>query len=115
MAKTNFSEKRAYPRFPVDIPLKYFMPERDAFYESHTHDIGARGLCLFSERELPEGASIELHLKMLDDGSKIYRKGKVVWAKPISDSKYRIGIKLEDPAINPIPLVLRTLVAQNHY
>ncbi len=115
MDKSRFLEKRFFPRFPVDIPLRCSLSGCEAVYESRTRDICAQGLCLFSERELPAGARLDLDLKMLDDGSKIYRKGKVVWAKPISNGKYHIGIELEAPGLKPIPIVLRTLVAQKHY
>ena len=115
MVRANFFEKRSYPRFPVDVALYYSIPERETFSNSRTHDICSRGLCLFSDRELPAGANVDLHLKMPDDESRIYRKGRVIWSRPVDDGKYRVGVKLEDPVLKPIPIVLRTLIAQNDY
>jgi len=115
MENSEFIEKRAFPRFPVNIQLRYLDAGLDKIIRTQTFDISAQGLCMIADKELPPGFSLDIFLQMIDDGEKIYRKGKVVWANVIGSEKYRVGIKLEEPRLEPIPLVLRTIMSQKGY
>jgi len=50
-----------------------------------------------------------------DNGEEILRKGKVVWSRMVNSIKYRIGIKLEEPNLKPIPIILRTIGNKRKY
>jgi hypothetical protein len=115
MENPSFEEKRAFPRFPVTISLTYLDPNSNKVLESETHDISAQGLGIFTDEELPPGIYIDINLNMPDNGEKISHKGKVVWSKKIYPLKYRAGLKLEEPKIKPISLVLRIINYQKKY
>ncbi len=115
MQNSFFSEKRVSPRFPVGIPLSYFESGSENAIHIQTYDIGAEGICIVTDKELPPGTCLDIYLHMLDNGEKIYRKGRVIWLNIIDSVKYRIGIKLEKPNLKTIPLVLRTIKAKRKY
>jgi hypothetical protein len=115
MQNFSFLEKRLFPRFAVSIPLSYFNPSLDKTMRTQTRDISAEGLCILTDRVLAPATSLDIFLQMIDDGKKIYRKGKVVWVNVSDSDKYRIGIKLEPPKLDSIALVLRTIIAQKEY
>jgi len=115
MNDSSYIEKRAFPRFPVSIPLRYCEPHTNDTAYAQTRDISARGLCMITEEALPPDTSLDIYLKMIDDGGEVYRKGKVVWSNMLTSNKYRVGIELEEPNLKPIPLILRTIKAQRKY
>ncbi len=115
MENQSFEEKRAFPRFPVAISLTYLDPNSNKILESETHDISAQGLGITTDEELPSGIYIDINLNMPDNGEKISHKGRVIWSKKIYPLKYRAGVKLEEPKIKPIPLVLRIINHKRNY
>jgi hypothetical protein len=58
---------------------------------------------------------MDLSLQMPDNGERIIRKAQVVWSSTMGLNSYRIGIKIEEPNLKPIPLVLRTINFQRKY
>lgn len=112
MDNSEFTEKRAFTRFAVNIPLYYFDLVSSKTGQAYTHDISALGLGVVSNTELPVGRSLDLCLRMSDNAEEIRRKGTVVWSNMDGPDKCRAGIKLEDPKLKPIPLVLRILSQQ---
>jgi len=110
-----FIEKRNFPRFPVHIPLIYMEPNSYESIAAQTHDISQQGLCIVTDKELLRGASLQMRIRMLDNGEEFYWKGCVLWAKPIGFNKYRTGIKLTEERLKPIPIALRTINAQRKY
>jgi Tfp pilus assembly protein PilZ len=112
---TTFVEKRTFPRFPVAIPISCFIPDLNRTINTCTCDISAIGVGIVVDEELSAGTRLDLCLNMPDNGEKINRKAKVVWFNVMSTSSYRVGIRLEEPNIKPIPLVLRTINYQRKY
>ena len=110
-----FSEKRAYSRFPVSIPLSYSDSNSSDTIHIQTHDISAEGLSTLIDKELPVGSYLDICLQMPDNQEKIYRKGKVIWLKAIDAKAYRIGVKLESPPLKTVILVLRVIKARRKY
>jgi hypothetical protein len=104
-----FTERRAYPRFPIRISLSYLDPYSNLTVNTETYNISAIGLCMVTEKELPLDTCLEVCIHMDDNGEKIYRKGKVVWVEKCDSNKYKVGIKLDEQKLKPIPLVLRTI------
>ncbi len=76
-----------------------------------THDISHGGICLITGTEVPLGTQIEIILVMLDTNELVQKKGVVIWSARFGDDTHRIGIKLHEPKLKPIPLVLRTIMA----
>jgi Tfp pilus assembly protein PilZ len=104
-------EKRVELRFPVVLPLSYLELGSEETVNGQTHDISQGGLCLATDREIPIGAQIEVILKMIDSDEMIQKKGIVVWSARYGDDTRRIGIKLQESKLKPVPLVLRTIMA----
>ena len=115
MQNTPFIEKRIFPRFKISIPLSFLDLKSDKLLTQQTHDISTQGLCIVANQEFPLGANLDMRIQMIDNNEKIYVKGNVVWYRMIDSGKYRIGIKLEDSKLKPIPLVLRTIMAKREY
>jgi hypothetical protein len=115
MEKISFKEKRAFTRFPIRISLDYLDANSNKTSESETLDISAQGLGIITDEELPSDTYLQIVLKMPDNGEQISRKGKVIWSKKIYPLKYRAGIRLEEPKIKPISLVLRIINYKRKY
>lgn len=110
-----FIEKRAFPRFLVNIPLCYSEANTDRISQAETHDISAEGVGIIANEYLPVGTYLDIRLRMLDDGTEIERKGRIVWSNCLEANKYRVGVKLEGKSLKPIPIVLRTIKTQRRY
>lgn len=76
-----------------------------------THDISRSGVCVIAGREISLGTQIQIIFVMLDTEELVERKGEVIWSTRYSETTYRIGIKLDEPKLKPVPLVLRTIMA----
>lgn len=112
MENSPFIKRRAYPRLPVNIPLRFSIPNSNNTFYTQTHNISSEGLSFETEKELIIGTCLDICLRMIDNNEEIYRKGKVIWSKITDSLKYMVGIKIENPQIKPTPLVLRTISAQ---
>ena len=110
-----FTEKRTFPRFKITIPLIFFERIFNKSSSVQTHDIGTQGVSIVADEKLPSGSDLDMRIQMPDNNEKICVKGKVIWARAINSDKYRIGIKLKESILKPIPLVLRTIMAQRKY
>jgi hypothetical protein len=104
-------EKRVELRFPVAIYSSCFEFGSADTVNGETHDISRGGVCLITGTEIPLGTQIEVILKMIDNDETVLKKGIVVWSAMYGDDAHRIGIKLQEPKLKPIPLVLRTIMA----
>jgi len=112
MQNAEFEEKRAHTRFAAHIPVEYCQENSDTRVISVTNNISVEGICLVTNKPVPAGGTLEIYLKMSDNGEKICTKGKVVWSVQVKADNYQIGIKLEESKLKPIPLVLRTIKTQ---
>jgi|GEM_PF-1140262 len=109
--QSTIKEKRAELRFPVMMPLAFLELNSTEAGNGQTLDISRGGLCLATDREIPLGAQIQVILKMIDSNDVICENGTVVWSTRNSDDSLRIGIKLKEPKLKPVPLILRTIMA----
>ena len=115
MENSPFRERRAFPRFPVHLALNCFDPYLRKEFQTETQNISAEGLCFETDEVLKLGNFLEIFLHMPDNNEEIHRIGKVVWSNMTESGKYRIGIKLEEPKLKPIPIVLRIINHQRKY
>ena len=102
-------EKRKFVRFLIAIPLKYARMGIRKLGATCTHNISAQGLSLVTIEELPVNTSLDLSLKIPDNGEDIPLEAEVVWTQQMNGSGYRSGLKIRNTQIKPIPLVLRTI------
>ncbi len=114
---SDFFEKRADRRFPVNIPLTYTDLNNHRKAEACTRDISAQGLCMLVEadEDFNPGVELEICLQMTDNAELIYLKGRVVWSGLVVCDKQRVGILLEGQKLKVISLVLRILKSQKTY
>jgi Tfp pilus assembly protein PilZ len=107
----SIKEKRSELRFPVVMPLAYLELNSTQAGNGQTYDISRAGLSLATDREIPLGTQIQIILRMIGSDEMICEKGTVVWITRNSDDTLRIGIKLQEPKLKPVPMVLRTIMA----
>lgn len=108
-------ERRLFTRFTIGIPTTYLESGPNTENPSKTYDISIEGMCLLTNKGLPPGTRLNIDLKMVDTGETINVRGHSVWSSMLEPGKYRIGIKLEETKLKPIPIVLRTIKAQRKY
>jgi len=104
-------EKRAELRFPLMIPSSCNEPGSADTVGGQTHDISRSGVCLIADKEIPLGTQMEILLVMLDTNEIVQKKGIIIWSTSYGDNMYRMGIKLQESKLKPVPLVLRTIMA----
>jgi hypothetical protein len=112
---SNFAEKRAFLRYPINIPVGYLEPYSRTETFGLTRDISEEGLCIISDRPMLQDSSVDVYLRLKDDSRRIHRRGRVAWSKMIEQGKYYNGIRLDDEHLNSIDLVLRTIKSQRNY
>lgn len=112
MENPEFNERRKHPRFPIKLQLKYCRengPNQEDGY-AHTNDISAKGMGMVTDEQLAPDTAIDIWIQIPHD-ELIHAKGKVIWSK-LFELKYRAGVSLEYPELNPISLALRTIQGQ---
>ncbi|MCX5710300.1 MAG: PilZ domain-containing protein [Candidatus Omnitrophica bacterium] len=112
---SNYTEKRAFSRYPVSIPVGYLEPYSRTESPAFTHDISEQGLCIVSDRPMLSDSYVDVYLQLFDDGRKIHRRGRVAWTRMIEPGKYYNGVQIEDEPLDSIDLVLRTIKSQRNY
>ena len=110
-----FEERRSQPRFPTNLPVDFLQAPSTQTLTFHSHDISAGGICIVTLKEIPVGTIINIYIHVPNNGEKIFRKGRVVWSASFENGNYRIGIKLQDAPLKPIPLILRSIKLRNNY
>ena len=91
-------ERRKYLRLKVYHLVKYRVisdkPTHSAFSLSSIKDIGAGGVCLIAERQLPVSTKLELEINFPDIGGSILTSGRVVWMRQVAKAgRYMLGIE----------------------
>jgi c-di-GMP-binding flagellar brake protein YcgR len=94
----SIEERRKYLRLRVYHLVKYRVisdkPSHSAFSLSSIRDIGAGGVCLVIEKQLPVSTKLELEINFPDIGGSILTSGRVVWVKQVAKtSRYMLGIE----------------------
>jgi hypothetical protein len=108
MENFEHGERRSETRFPISIPVDYSLPELSS-KKAFTKNISSKGLTLQTDCALPEGVVLNFRLIFDSNIGKLACKGKSVWHRLIGEGKFLIGIKLDSPALKPIPLVLQSI------
>jgi hypothetical protein len=111
-------ERRSEFRFPVAVPVEYFMPDDSGIF-SYTLDLSRRGAFISSDdHPLGVGVRFRMHLNLPVDQetSRILRtEGTVVWnrGQPYRSKRNGMGVQLIEPV--PERLLLNALAesAQN--
>ena len=106
------NEKREHLRFPINLPISYYNYNEGTTLQSKTSDISAKGMCIVTANQLTPGTYLDIYLNMVDNGEKIIKKAKVVWSKFFDLNICHCGLVLENEKIDPIPIVLKTLISR---
>lgn len=109
MSEPEFKERRKFPRFPIAIALIYCILDSSKSNKAQTQDISVCGIGLITNEELLPNTPLDIYLNMPDNGEKIHVKGEVVWPSRKVLDNYRLGIRLKDSTLKPIPIVLRII------
>ncbi|MFA5063088.1 MAG: PilZ domain-containing protein [Candidatus Omnitrophota bacterium] len=112
MSENYLQDKRKSVRFLITIPIKYTKLDVECFDSKYTHDISSQGLGVISSEKLPLNTPIILCLKIPDNGEEIVLEAEALWSRQMADLTYRSGLRIKNPPIKPIPLVLRTIYSR---
>jgi len=112
MPEDNYKERRQFPRFSIDIPLKYLTAAVNKVCLAKTYNISASGIGLVANEELIKGTPLDIWLSMPDNGEQISARGEVVWSSRADQGNYLVGVSLKNAALKPIPIVLRAIQAK---
>lgn len=102
-----FVEKRAYPRIPIKLPVKYRLVEDMAGIQSiiemrkteantQTHDISLGGMYIVSNQPLTVGHILHLDITLPGKAKRLAAFGEVVWSKEAGAGLRFMMIKNED-------------------
>lgn len=93
-------DKRAYPRFNVELPALYrVLGSSKEEFRVTVLDVGAEGMCLLSEDLLDVGQEIDLVVH-LDEEEKISFRTQVAWLARADQKQYRVGVRIVDGSKN---------------
>ncbi len=102
-----FVEKRAYPRVPVKLPVKYRLVDDMAGIQSilemrktetntNTNDISLGGMYIVSDQKLTVGNILHLDITLPGKAKRLAAFGEVVWSKDSGAGLRFMMIKSED-------------------
>jgi c-di-GMP-binding flagellar brake protein YcgR len=113
MKENSFIEHRSYPRLPIHLTLNYKYLEHGDMYhtlESKTLNLSARGLAMYTDRQLPEDQHILLTLliphestsgqygKTSESGTEemlsVMLLSRVVWCTYCAKNEYHVGMEI---------------------
>jgi hypothetical protein len=112
MDAPTYTEKRSFRRFPVAVPLSYRNTSSNNIAHCKTQNLCSIGLCIQTFVEMPLNSQVDVCFEVAINNEMTYRRGTVIWTRQIEPNRFRCGIKF-DPQINPIPLVLSTLMGRS--
>ena len=107
MLNENFSDKRVFERFSVNMPVRFLDSNSNQESSAQTQDISAKGVGLVTKEKLPENAALEMWLEIPDKGEPLYTRGQVAWSRSTGINEYRSGINLERADLMGFSRVLR--------
>lgn len=73
-------ERRRYMRFNANVDIEYKSTQHSIAGISATKDFSREGLRLASDRQLPQGAELEIKVILPDDDRPVFAKGLVIWS-----------------------------------
>lgn len=104
---TAMEDHRIFQRFNVKYPLRFLEAVSGQEGIAYTKDISARGIGFVTPQPLTAAMALEMWLKVPDKGEPFYTRGEVAWSKPINESEYQVGVKLERPDLMEMARLLR--------
>jgi len=92
--KSNFREKRKFPRLDSSLLLYYQVYNRADLPKdiSLTSDVSEGGLCFSCSENFELGTILELEIRLPTRNTSLKALGKVVWSRQTGPSKYDLGI-----------------------
>lgn len=90
-----FEDKRVFARFPMEFPLRFLNSRANREGEGRTRDISAKGIGMVTSEQIIPNTSLELWLKIPDQGEPLYTRGEVVWSRRLDQNVYDTGINLD--------------------
>ena len=94
IAMTDPSQTRSYIRHPTDIPIHWSLGEIVPSGGEHLRNISESGLAFNSIHDIPVGASINIHIRLVHPEASV--KGEVVWCSPNEDGCFEVGVRFID-------------------
>ena len=93
-------EKRAHPRFLLNLPVEYYPIDAPGSAQGHTVNASQSGLMVCLRELFQKGQHISLKI-FFSSGAKLFSiatKAEVMWAdqKKEGDGTYRYGVKFVD-------------------
>ena len=107
------AERREFVRFPVNINLKFRNCNTGQEKEAQMYDIGAKGIGIWTDKEIPKDTILEIWIEIPNDGQVKYNQGSVAWSKEAGPSRYRSGIRFERIDFKGVSLILRATYGEN--
>ncbi len=96
----NFKTRR-HPRFPINLPIKYWRSENPESHFSHTVEVSEGGFRVYLPEPIESGQILRLNLfysSSPEELTKIEPLVQVVWGdnRAGKDGYYRTGVKILD-------------------
>ncbi len=107
MQKSGFEDRRIFERFFRKFPVRFLDLSSNREGHGQTQDISAKGVSFTTDEQLRPHATLELWLRIPDQGEPLYTRGEVVWANQVSPNEYRAGVNLERADLMGLSRVLR--------
>lgn len=84
------------PRYPFDVPAQVQPISGDptSAYGARTRDLGEGGICLVCDHPIVLGEPLKVQLALVARRP-IQLVGRVVWARPESEQRFRCGVRIE--------------------
>lgn len=113
-------DKRRYPRIDMKGTVRYRVPENMDISMASIKNVSGGGLCLLTEHDIMEGATLTLEFLLPGSQKPIIALGEVRWIErvdpPIGKFGFRIGVqflKIDDEKQNALTdFVVRRLKSQ---
>lgn len=89
-------ERRKFTRYTMPLQMSYVMEEEDTICKGVTKNISSLGIRFECEKELKEGATLELKLEIPKAPNPVHAQGKLVWVRKLTledTSLYDIGME----------------------
>ncbi|MDD5156012.1 MAG: PilZ domain-containing protein [Candidatus Omnitrophica bacterium] len=104
-------DKRIFERFPARFPLRFLDLKENKESDAEVFDVSAKGLGMVTREQLRPNSTLEMWLKIPDNGDPLYARGQVVWSRPQGLNAYRTGINLERANMMGLSRALRVAEA----
>jgi len=101
-------DRRVFQRFTAKLPLRFLDAKSGKEGSALTQDISAKGIGMVTHEELKPRTSVEVWLRIPDQGEPLYTRGEVIWSKSSTPGEYKAGIDLERADLMGLSRILRS-------